>query len=615
MLSDSPVNLIYNEAFLLAEEFIYQTSRNIFVTGKAGTGKTTFLKKIKAGTIKNTVVVAPTGVAAINAGGVTIHSFFQLPFAPFIPTTLSRVGDGVGDVPGLLRNLRIENQKRNIIRELQLLIIDEVSMVRSDVLDAIDTILRYLRKNDYPFGGVQVLLIGDLFQLPPVVPANEWSILNQYYESPFFFDAHAIRQSPPVYLELKEIYRQRDQGFIDVLNKVRNNEMAPEDFNFLNARYNPDFKPSAADPYIILTTHNSIADRINTNALNALKGDAFYFEGEVEGDFSERSFPTDKSLKLKVGAQVMVIKNDLEKIKRYYNGKIGTVTKIDNESISIKFKDEEHPVAIEKDTWHNVKYTVSATHYQVEEEVIGTFTQFPIRLAWAVTIHKSQGLTFDKVIIDAGNSFAAGQVYVALSRCTSIEGIILYAKISPMAITTDPRVLKFSQVECSLEELKPVLAFERQKQIVMTLLRIFDFTNLISAVDYFNTAKGKKKSGKHAEAKELIQSISVLLETQHSIALKFQNQIQQLLHNRDFDNLAARILSGVDYFKAMLDDKVIMPLQAYDVELSKLKKVRQHRKRISELIQVMTTYKDILSKAITMCSQLDQGKNDRAIMQ
>src|SRR5690606_13894187 len=371
-----------NRLFLLAEEFIHTTSRSLFLTGKAGTGKTTFLKHIHHTTSKNVVIVAPTGVAAINAGGVTIHSFFQLPFSPIVPPEGIKPGSrSLFERSALLRNLNVDSEKRNIFRELQLLIIDEVSMVRADVLDAIDIILRFFRnKEAVPFGGVQVLLIGDLYQLPPVTQPNDWIILSPYYRSPFFFDSYAWRYSQPLYIELKKVFRQTDPVFIEMLNRIRNARVSTSDLDALNKRFDPVFEPDSDSGYITLTTHNSKADSINESRLRKLDAEEVMFQAEVEGDFPERSFPTDKLLVLKPGAQVMFIKNDISHERRYFNGKIGIVADVGVGKILVRFPEEERLLEVSRDSWRNVRYTFNPLTREVEEEVLGVFTQYPLRL-------------------------------------------------------------------------------------------------------------------------------------------------------------------------------------------------------------------------------------------
>lgn len=425
-------NIERNEIFDLAYRFVTETNENIFLTGKAGTGKTTFLKYLKDNSTKNIVVAAPTGVAAINAGGVTLHSLFQLPFHPFLPTKNNK--------EDLLAKIRQNKQRQQLLRKMELLVIDEISMVRCDVMDAIDTILRHTRRNYHlPFGGVQLLCIGDLHQLPPVAQNQEWSILNEYYESPFFFDSLAIKEQLPLLIELNKIYRQKEGSFVKLLNKVRNNHMNADDFEDLHLRYDPTFRPERDEKYITLTSHNKQADQINEQELYKLNGASFNYKAVVEDDFPENMYPVDFELSLKEGAQVMFLKNDLIQ-RRYYNGKIGVVKELTKDKIIVDCDGTE--IEVGKETWENSRYTLNRTDGKLEQETLGTFTQYPLRLAWAITIHKSQGLTFEKVMIDAGAAFSSGQVYVALSRCTSLAGIVLLSKITPSAIQSNENVIK-----------------------------------------------------------------------------------------------------------------------------------------------------------------------------
>lgn len=469
-----------NTIFQLASGLINQTARNIFLTGKAGTGKTTFLRHIRESCPKQIAILAPTGVAAINAGGVTIHSFFQLPLSPFIPS-VQRTGFGAGNETNnrhsLIARLRFNKEKRKLLQQLELLIIDEISMVRCDLLDAVDTILRHFRRRPYEqFGGVQVLFIGDMFQLPPVVKDPEWQLLSAYYDSPYFFSSHVIREEPPLYIEFDKIYRQSEERFIKVLNQVRNNEMDEDGLGILESRFQPSFRRSKDDGYIILATHNEKARNINLAALNELPGDAHRYVAEIKNDFPENAYPAEEILVLKPGAQVMFIKNDgADKGKRFFNGKIGTITKLEENTIYVQCTDEPGETEVTRESWDNIRYTIDKTSQNMKEELLGSFSQFPLRLAWAITIHKSQGLTFDKAIIDAGEAFAPGQVYVALSRCTSLEGLVLKSRIRANNLYSDQRIVAFSKSMASSTKLQQELEAARKQYHEKLLLSSFDY--------------------------------------------------------------------------------------------------------------------------------------------
>ena len=521
----------YSDSFQLAADFVRFTHANIFLTGKAGTGKTTFLKYCKENSIKNTAVVAPTGVAAMNAGGTTIHSFFQLPFNPFIPANrLFNGDDGANDKNSLLSRLKLTSERREVMRNLELLIIDEISMVRCDVLDAIDVVLRHVRNQfSKPFGGVQVLLIGDMYQLPPVVKEEEWQIFSPYYKSPYFFNSQVMEADPPVYVSLEKIYRQNDPSFVDVLNQVRNNILNESGAKLLQSRYKPDFIPTKEDNYITLTTHNHKADAINENELQNLNSKEQEFDALVEGEFYEKSYPADVKLKLKIGAQVMFIKNDTEKIRRYFNGKIGIINKIEDDKISVICKGDDLPIEVSKEKWKNIKYTVDKVSNKVEEDEIGSFTQFPLRLAWAITIHKSQGLTFERAVIDAGDAFAAGQVYVALSRCTNLEGMVLRSRIGKHSLKSDQRIVDFSTAHQPIDiqlQLLENAKIEFQSTHIKEIFEFFIMHN--SSVEILNFIS-KEATSFNADAVSVFEKINAAINNTRQTGEKFDLQLNELL--------------------------------------------------------------------------------------
>ncbi|KGO33493.1 MAG: helix-turn-helix domain-containing protein [Desulfoprunum sp.] len=460
---------IANPELQLADDFVRQTNCHIFLTGRAGTGKTTFLHALRKKTGKRMVVTAPTGVAAINAGGVTLHSFFQLPFGPFIP----------GDTNYLGRH-RFSREKINIVKTLDLLVIDEISMVRADLLDGVDCVLRRYRHNGLPFGGVQLLMIGDLYQLPPVVKGAEWQVLRQYYDSPYFFASRALRETELIPIELRHIYRQSDARFIDLLNRVRDNRLDPASLQQLNSRCIPDFTPADNEGYITLCTHNSGADAINQGKLQQLQSTSYQFRAGIEGDFPEHSYPTSARLELRVGAQVMFVRNDASPDKRYFNGRIGRITAIFNDSIRVRCPEDSGDIEVEQATWDNIEYRIDPETLEISQNKIGSFAQFPLKLAWAITIHKSQGLTFERAIVDAGAAFAQGQVYVALSRCKTFAGLVLSSPLSAVGVKTDAAVSRFVEEAGRNQPSPEKLAAARVSYQQQLLTGCFDFSYLRS---------------------------------------------------------------------------------------------------------------------------------------
>jgi len=603
-----------NPIFQLAVQFVNQTGKSLFLTGKAGTGKTTFLKYIRENSFKKMAVVAPTGVAAINAGGTTLHSFFQLPFGPYVPTPQlgwDKEHSGVTDPNTLFKNIRFNGNKRELLQELELLVIDEISMVRADVLDAVDAILRNFRQQPLiPFGGVQMLYIGDLFQLPPVVSNEEWELLKPHYKSPFFFDAQALQQAAPLYLELKKIYRQNEAGFIHILNGIRNNRASRQDLDQLHQYYQPDFTPPKEANYITLTSHNAKADSINQTELGKLRGKTHAFEASVTGEFNDKAFPAEKTLNLKEGAQIMLIKNDKGETRRYFNGKIGTIKKLSADKITILFPNEPDELTLEKETWKNIRYNYDKEKDKVEEEELGTFSQYPVRLAWAITIHKSQGLTFEKAVIDAGASFAPGQVYVALSRLTSLQGLVLRSRILPHSISTDERVIGFTESRLSDSVLEQQLQQEQIHYISQSLVRSFNWSKLVEQLQEQLAAFGHKQMPDKIKALELTRGWLDKALKQHETATKFSRQLDQLLINAAEDGyrqLQQRTQKGVAYFIKGLEEELLQPLQQHISEIRGKSKLKKYGQTLQELKTLFTRKKLQIEEALQMVEGLTQG--------
>ena len=579
-----------NIFFQLAADLVNQSSRNIFLTGKAGTGKTTFLKYIRDNCPKQMAIVAPTGVAAINAGGVTIHSFFQIPPGIFLPT-LQRTGFAtstsnteVHNRHSLPARLRFNHDKRKMLQQLELLIIDEISMVRCDLLDAIDTVLRHIRKRHHErFGGVQVLFIGDMFQLPPVVKETDWRHLSEFYNSAYFFDSQVIKEEQPLYIEFDKIYRQSEEKFIRVLNQVRNNELDEDGLHILESRYNPSVRRKKDDGYIILTTHNEQARNINVSQLQQLNTAAVQYDAQVKDDFPENAYPADETLYLKVGAQVMFIKNDIaDRGKRYFNGKIGVVTKLEEDAVFVQCDDTE--IKVEREKWDNIRYTLDKTSQTLKEDVLGSFTQFPLRLAWAITIHKSQGLTFDKVIIDAGEAFAPGQVYVALSRCTSLDGLVLKSKIKTGSLLTDPKIIQFARNSSSSVQLQNELAQAKKEYQLRILVDTFNYAAVINTAvslkEYVLENAASFNGGAAEWVEKLLDQLNPLQETAVKFHSWLQGQFLQTEPPEENKALQERAARAAAHFNNE-SDSVTSFLQQPDI----ITDSKQHAKECNELLK------------------------------
>lgn len=561
-----------NSALKAAADVISLTRKHLFLTGKAGTGKTTFLKDLPNLTDKRFIVVAPTGVAAMNAGGVTIHSFFQLPFGPQIPEELTGApGTDNRDVrTSAARFHRFTREKLNIIRSIDMLVIDEISMVRADMLDAIDTVLRRVRRTREPFGGVQLVMIGDMQQLAPIAKNDEWSLLSNYYDSAFFFSSKALQKTDYLSIELTEIYRQKDRKFIEILNSVRDNRLNEETMSELMKRYIPGFSPDEREGYITLTTHNHQAYKINQAKLSELKTELYSFKAVVEGDFPESGYPTDPILQLKSGAQVMFVKNDPSPEKAYFNGKIGRLLSINPDSLSVLCSDDQEPIQVNQVNWQNCRYSLNEDTGVISETVIGSFRQYPLKTAWAVTIHKSQGLTFEKAIIDAQQAFAHGQVYVALSRCRSLSGLVLSSPIQPGSLKSDSTITDFTRdIENRFPDGQLIQKFrlEYQKSLVMEL---FDFSLFHNRIGYLIKLLRENPSSIDQRIMAAFHEIERKLKSRiSSVSEKFMIEVNQiLLENPDVEVnqfLQERIRKACCYFHTELE--AVLPGSVPEIEI------------------------------------------------
>lgn len=593
-------------------QFINQTQRSVFLTGKAGTGKTTLLHEIIRTTHKNVVVVAPTGIAALNAGGVTIHSMFQLPFAGFIPEEKPPQFSQFVKFEtqsSLRRHFKMSGLKKAVIRNMELLVIDEVSMLRADLLDAIDFMMRSVRQNSRPFGGVQVLFIGDLLQLPPVIKNEEWETLRHYYKGKFFFHAQVIEQHPPLYIELSKIYRQTDDRFISILNNLRNNQISAQDLSVLNQFVQPDFDLKANKGYITLTTHNAKADAINAQSLIDLDGKNITFWPEIIGEFPEKIYPVDEKLQLKTGAQVMFVKNDLSFEKNYFNGKMGVVQSLSENEIHIHFPGENKTIEVERYEWQNIRYKVNEATKEIEEEILGTFTHYPIKLAWAITVHKSQGLTFDKAALDVSQVFLPGQAYVALSRLRSLNGLILLTPLRMNGLGNDQEVMDYARHKADEQVLQTALQTETRHFIHNCLKASFDWKNLAQEwrnhrFSYNQETPNSPKSRHASWAVANLEKIDSLMLP----AQKFMAQLDKVFASQspDMNFIAERIEAAFDYFKKPMDELVTDILWKLE-EIKRIKKAKTFFEEVLLLEELQTKAFLQLLKARTLMNIVVAG--------
>ncbi|CAM3927161.1 Helicase [Pedobacter westerhofensis] len=574
--------------------FIDYTNQNIFLTGKAGTGKTTLLKKIKETSSKKMVIVAPTGVAAMNAKGTTINSFFQLPTGSFFPgdISLQNLQAGFMSIQSLVSDSSYNREKMNLFLELELLVIDEVSMVRCDLMDVIDSILRFVRKNNAPFGGVQLLLIGDLYQLPPVIRREEWSFLKTAYRSPYFFDSHVISRHPLLQVELTTVFRQTEPEFINILNSIRNNQIDESTLRLLNQRFDPQFTASEELNPIIITSHNAEATAINKEKLDALPGEEYTFNGELSGEFREAGLQAEQVLKLKEGAQVMFIKNDTGDDRKFYNGKIGKVKSIRDGEICISFPDDED-LMLERTSWQSFEYKTDPEQTIVQQQV-GEFSQYPIKLAWAVTIHKSQGLTFDSAIIDAGKSFVAGQVYVALSRVRTLNGLILRSKINTESLRSNPEVIAYMN-PATEEDMNGIMVIEQEKFILQLVLHHFTFNQMLIGLEAILSNAEIVKTNL-PEFRTLLAQLKKSVTDLMGLSERFQNQVKNLHRESGFadqEALQTRIESAVTYFSKEINSLLL-------THVNKNIRIKPKNKSEQQIQHSFQKYRQIIENRINL---------------
>jgi len=587
-----------NNELELAWDFVNNTDRNVFLTGKAGTGKTTFLHKLKMKSLKRMVVVAPTGVAAINAKGVTIHSFFQMPFGPIVPDADLEASSGF--------NRKFNKTKINIIKSLDLLVIDEISMVRADLLDGIDKTLRRFKNKNKVFGGVQLLMIGDLQQLSPVIKDNEWQLLKAHYKNGFFFSSHAYQQCNAITVELKHIYRQDNPKFIDVLNEIRNNCLTQASADELNKCYQPNFMPDKNDGYIALTTHNNKAEQTNRSELDKLKTKAHTYKAEIEGKFPEYAYPNKEELTLKVGAQVMFIKNDSSSEKRYFNGKIGKVILLDKDEVVVNCPDDDFNIVTTPEIWENINYTVDAETKAISENKIGAYTQMPLRLAWAITIHKSQGLTFEKAIIDAQGAFAHGQTYVALSRCKSLEGLVLKNKIDSSQIISDANVISFNKTAEENQPDETILNKSKAEFQLNLISELFEYYKFLYPVNRILDIYYKNRTVIEGQVEAPLNTIKAGVTNLLKVSNGFNAQLKTLSQSSEVPetnkNIQERFVKAIHYFNEQTKATISAPFKtlAFTTDNKAIEKdINKFLDTIEELIKSKNLYFKGLSKGFS----------------
>ncbi|MCB9170900.1 MAG: AAA family ATPase [Flavobacteriales bacterium] len=594
----------------LAARFVNSTDRHIFLTGKAGTGKTTFLRQLAHRTHKRYVILAPTGIAALNAGGVTIHSQFLLPFGSFIPERQlpSDVGEygQFHDRDTLNRRHPLNALRRNVLRGVDLLIIDEVSMLRADLLDAIDHRMRHVRQRyDRSFGGAQVLFIGDLYQLPPVVKDDEWRVLKRWYESPHFFEARVVKEAGYAHIELDRIFRQQDPHFIRILNHLREDAITAEDIATLNRHHRPEQDGKEKEGVITLTTHNRTADAINQRALDALPGSRRKYEAEIGADFPESMFPVLRDLELKVGAQVMFTRNDAE--KAYFNGKLARVTAADAKGVTVEMLDDGTHYKLKREVWENRRYVVDPATKVQNEEVLGTFEQYPVRLAWAITVHKSQGLTFDRAIIDVGKAFAPGQVYVALSRLRSLDGLILRTPIDPHVVSTDRDVVAFSERRHAQPPL-PEQLLEHQRLYLEDLLRsAFDLEELLRRAEYIGRDHADVATFEDESMRTALERLRDKLRAEATNTRTFQAQLVRLLQEDDREALLDRLGKGASYYDGLLND-AMQDLLQHIAQVEQLSRTKQYANALRELDGMLVKKIAMIAKTGPLCRAILEGR-------